>query len=233
MACVSGPGRLGRASAGDSLRCSATRGAVASKPLLWCHGVLRASDGSAKAENASLAKESGHPRTGGAEACRATMPHPRGMRWAPFWVFCYEITDLRIYPPPSPSHAPTRSRAPPNQVTAGIRTTAACYIFLFKLLNWRRATLCSTASFRLLRISWVISPKLVRCDFVFTNTIPSVLLKCCASIYNPQQPATRSRNNQDLSKQLNSSIDDEELLGHVHTVLTLIHTARECGVWRL
>jgi hypothetical protein len=81
--------------------------------------VLRASDGSAKAENASLAQECGHPRTGGAEACRATMPHPRGVRWAPFWAFCYEITDLRIYPPPSPSHAPTRSRAPPNQVTAG------------------------------------------------------------------------------------------------------------------
>jgi len=36
-------------------------------PLL----VLRASDGSAKAENASLAQqECGHPRTGGAEACR-------------------------------------------------------------------------------------------------------------------------------------------------------------------
>jgi len=103
---------------GGRLR-SATRGAVASKPLLWCHGVLRASDGSAKAENASLAQECGHPRTGGAEACRATMPHPRGVRWAPFWAFCYEITDLRIYPPPSPSHAPTRSRAPPNQVTAG------------------------------------------------------------------------------------------------------------------
>ena len=35
------------------------------------------------------------------------------------WAFCYVITDLRIYPPPSPSHAPTRSRASTNQVTAG------------------------------------------------------------------------------------------------------------------
>ena len=59
--------------------------------------VLRASDGSAKAENASLAQECGHPRTGGAEACRATMPQPRGVQWAPFWAFCYVITDL----PPS------------------------------------------------------------------------------------------------------------------------------------
>ena len=86
--------------------------------------VLRASDGSAKAENASLqAQECGHPRTGGAQACRATMPHPRGVHWAPFWAFCYVITDLRIYPPPSPSHAPTRSRVSPNQVTAGERMT--------------------------------------------------------------------------------------------------------------
>ena len=44
---------------------------------------------------------------------------PLGGLWAPFWAFCYVITDLRIYPPPSPSHAPTRSRAPANQVTAG------------------------------------------------------------------------------------------------------------------
>ena len=33
---------------------------------------------------------------------------PCGGLWAPFWAFCYVITDLRIYPPPSPSHAPTR-----------------------------------------------------------------------------------------------------------------------------
>ena len=44
---------------------------------------------------------------------------PQGGHWAPFWAFCYVITDLRIYPPPSTSHAPTRSRASPNQVTAG------------------------------------------------------------------------------------------------------------------
>ncbi len=30
---------------------------------------------------------------------------PRGGPWAPFWAFGYVITDLRIYPPPSPSHA--------------------------------------------------------------------------------------------------------------------------------
>jgi hypothetical protein len=28
---------------------------------------------------------------------------PQGGLWAPFWAFCYVITDLRIYPPPSPS----------------------------------------------------------------------------------------------------------------------------------
>ena len=74
--------------------------------------VLRASDGSAKAENASLAKGCGHPRTGGAEACRATMPQPRWMQWAPFWAFCYVITDLRIYPPPSPSCSPSHTLRP-------------------------------------------------------------------------------------------------------------------------
>ena len=31
----------------------------------------------------------------------------------------YVITESRIYPPPSPSRRPTRSRAPPNQVIAG------------------------------------------------------------------------------------------------------------------
>ena len=74
-------------------------------------------------------RKCGHPRTGGAEACRATMPHPRGVHWAPFWAFCYVITDLRIYPPPSPSHplrqAPTRSRASANQVTAGYELSEA------------------------------------------------------------------------------------------------------------
>ena len=45
---------------------------------------------------------------------------PQGGHRAPLWAFCYEITDLRIYPPPSPSHAPTRSRVSPNQVTAGL-----------------------------------------------------------------------------------------------------------------
>jgi hypothetical protein len=82
--------------------------------------VLRASDGSAKAENASLqAQECGHPRTGGAQACRATMPHPRGVHWAPFWAFCYVITDLRIYPPVPPpptlrpGHAYLRIKLPP------------------------------------------------------------------------------------------------------------------------
>jgi hypothetical protein len=75
--------------------------------------VLRASDGSAKAENARMRSPT---HRGGAEACRATMPHPRGVLLAPFWAFCYVITDLRIYPPPSPSHAPTRSRASLNQV---------------------------------------------------------------------------------------------------------------------
>ena len=43
MACVGGPGRLGSVSAGDLLRCSATRGAVASKPFLGPWTVHRAS----------------------------------------------------------------------------------------------------------------------------------------------------------------------------------------------
>ena len=43
MACVGGPGRLGSVSAGDLLRCSATRGAVASKPFLVPWTVHRAS----------------------------------------------------------------------------------------------------------------------------------------------------------------------------------------------
>jgi hypothetical protein len=89
--------------------------------------VLRASDGSAKAENASLAQECGHPRTGGAEACRATMPQPRGVQWAPFWAFCYVITGavlgvlLRNYgftplpPPPTlrPGDAHPQIKIPP------------------------------------------------------------------------------------------------------------------------
>ena len=94
--------------------------ALSLRSLSWCHGLCTERlDGNAKAVNASFAQESGHPCTVGEEACRATRPHPWGGLWAPFWAFCYVITDLRIYPPPSTSHAPTRSRASPNQVTAG------------------------------------------------------------------------------------------------------------------
>ena len=79
MACVGGLGRLGRTSAGDSLRCSAARGAVASKPLLGpCGRCSERPDDSANAENASLAQECGLPCTGGGTCIRATMPHPRG-----------------------------------------------------------------------------------------------------------------------------------------------------------
>ena len=95
--------------------------ALSLRSLSWCHGLCTERlDGSAKAVNATFAQESGHPCTVGEEACRATRPHPWGGLWAPFWAFCYVITDLRIYPPPSPSHAPTRSRASANQVTAGM-----------------------------------------------------------------------------------------------------------------
>ena len=101
--------------------------ALSLRSLSWCHGLCTERlDGSAKAVNASFAQESGHPCTVGEEACRATRPHPWGGLWAPFWAFCYVITDLRIYPPPSPSHAPTRSRASANQVTAGYRIVQFC-----------------------------------------------------------------------------------------------------------
>jgi hypothetical protein len=106
MACVSGP--AGWDARRRAIHCVAAPPEVLSLRSLYCGAMegAPASDGSAKAENASLAKECGHPRTGGAEACRATMPHPQGGARAPFWAFCYVITDLRIYPPPSPSHAP-------------------------------------------------------------------------------------------------------------------------------
>jgi hypothetical protein len=83
MACVDGLGRLGRTSAGDSLRCNAARGAVASKPLLGpCGRCSERPDDSANAENASLAQLMRSPLhwncTGGGACIRATMPHPRG-----------------------------------------------------------------------------------------------------------------------------------------------------------
>ena len=34
-------------------------------------------------------------------------------------TFGYGFTDLRIYPPPSPSRRPPPRRQPPNQITAG------------------------------------------------------------------------------------------------------------------
>jgi len=90
------------------------------RSLYWGHGrCSERPDDCANAENASLEQECGLPCTGGGQMHPGDHAPPQGGHRAPFWAFCYEITDLRIYPPPSPSHAPTRSRAPPNQVTAG------------------------------------------------------------------------------------------------------------------
>ena len=42
-----------------------------------------------------------------------------GPSWGTVTTFGYVFTDLRIYPPPSPSCGPTRSRGSGNQITAG------------------------------------------------------------------------------------------------------------------
>ena len=42
-----------------------------------------------------------------------------GPSQAPVTVVGYGFTDLRIYPPPSPSRRPTRGRGSPNQNVAG------------------------------------------------------------------------------------------------------------------
>jgi hypothetical protein len=106
MACVGGPGRLGRSSAGDSLRCSATRGAVASKPLLGPRKVLRERTGARMPKTQVSQKRMRSPLLWGGQKHPGDHAPPRGGPWAPFWAFGYVITDLRIYPPPSPSHAP-------------------------------------------------------------------------------------------------------------------------------
>jgi hypothetical protein len=48
---------------------------------------------------------------------------PQGTPWGAVTAVGYGFTDLRIYPPPSPSSPAPRSRASKNQVTAGMSVT--------------------------------------------------------------------------------------------------------------
>ena len=103
----------------------------------------------------------GHPRTGGAEACRATMPQPRGVQWAPFWAFCYVITDIYGFtplpPPPTlrPGDADLRIKLPPGVRRA--RSTPArggggCRVDRIIFDTTRRVPCCRRAAAGLVRI---------------------------------------------------------------------------------
>jgi hypothetical protein len=100
MACVDGLGRLGRTSAGDSLRCSAARGAVASKPLLGPWKVLRATRRLRECRKRKFSKRMRSPlHWGGADASGRPCPTPGGAICAVLVVLLrnYGFTDL----PPS------------------------------------------------------------------------------------------------------------------------------------
>jgi hypothetical protein len=100
MACVGGLGRLGRTSAGDSLRCSAARGAVASKPLLGPWKVLRATRRLRECRKREFSTRMRSPlHWGGADASGRPCPTPGGPSGAVVGVLLrnYGFTDL----PPS------------------------------------------------------------------------------------------------------------------------------------
>ena len=92
MACVGGLGRLGRTSAGDSLRCSAARGAVASKPLLGPWKVLRATRRLRECRKRKFSTRMRSPLHWGGQMHPGDHAPPQGGLWAPFWAFCYVIT---------------------------------------------------------------------------------------------------------------------------------------------
>jgi hypothetical protein len=107
----------------DSLGNSFTLGSSTRQHRTMLAGTIVRCDGGAVTERESRKRKFStrmrSPTHWGGRSMPGDHAPPQGGAWAPLWAFCYVITDLRIYPPPSPSHAPTRSRASTNQVTAG------------------------------------------------------------------------------------------------------------------
>ena len=76
-------------------------------------------------------------------ACHAC-PRSKGTHKAalgPFPCVSYGFTDLRIYPPPSPSCGPTRSRGSENQITAGQKYCLLFFQWLENLYDSNMITL--------------------------------------------------------------------------------------------
>ena len=96
-----------------------------SNPIVTDSGLQYSSDSSdsSDSQGSTWSKALGGGRKGLIEHIIPCMYNLYGPSWGTVTTFGYVFTDLRIYPPPSPSCGPTRSRGSGNQITAG---TTAC-----------------------------------------------------------------------------------------------------------
>ena len=112
MACVGGPGRLGRASVGDSLRCSATRGADLLCRFEAFTGAMEGAPSvptEARLPLTQVLHKNAVTLALRVEACRATTcPRPQEGALGAVWGVL--LRNIRIYGftplPPPPTHRP-------------------------------------------------------------------------------------------------------------------------------